>query len=226
MPRKEIDYSKTLMYKIVCNDINVTDMYVGHTTDFTRRKSEHKSVCNNPNSKYHNYNVYQFIRANGGWDNWEIVLIEYYPCNDSLEATQRERYWKEELGANLNTQTPSRTRKQYYQENKELIWKQQKQYNQANKEAIAKMQKQYCENHKDKKSEYDKQYRQLNKEKIKATKSKSYVCDCGRHYTYSHKQSHLRTQTHQHYEQNKLFYTINKGLNIIKALDKHFPNSC
>ena len=34
MPRKEIDYSKTVIYKIVCNDLNVKDVYVGHTTDF------------------------------------------------------------------------------------------------------------------------------------------------------------------------------------------------
>ena len=43
MPRKEIDYSKTVIYKIVCNDLNVKDVYVGHTTDFTKRKATHKS---------------------------------------------------------------------------------------------------------------------------------------------------------------------------------------
>ena len=38
MPRKETDYSKTVIYKIVCNDLTITDIYVGHTTDFVVRK--------------------------------------------------------------------------------------------------------------------------------------------------------------------------------------------
>ena len=54
MPKKEIDYQNTIIYKIVCNDLNVKDVYVGHTTDFTKRKSHHKSSCNNHNSKVHN----------------------------------------------------------------------------------------------------------------------------------------------------------------------------
>lgn len=78
------------MYKIVCNDLNVNDNYVGHTTDFTKRRSGYKSYCTNPNSAKYNINVYKFIRDNGNWENWEMVLIEYYPCKDSLEATQRE----------------------------------------------------------------------------------------------------------------------------------------
>ena len=50
MPKLPIDYSKTIIYKIVCNDTNITDCYVGHTTDITRRKAHHKCSCNNPNS--------------------------------------------------------------------------------------------------------------------------------------------------------------------------------
>ena len=29
MPKNEIDYSNTIIYKITCNDSNVTDKYVG-----------------------------------------------------------------------------------------------------------------------------------------------------------------------------------------------------
>ena len=42
MPKENIDYSKTIIYKIVCKDIDIEDCYVGSTTDFVRRKSEHK----------------------------------------------------------------------------------------------------------------------------------------------------------------------------------------
>ena len=67
MPRQTMNYSNTIIYKIVCNDLNIKDCYVGHTTDFKSRKCKHKSVCNNANAKEFNYYVYKFIRENGGW---------------------------------------------------------------------------------------------------------------------------------------------------------------
>ena len=38
MPKLPFDFSKTIIYKIVCSDPSVTDCYVGHTTDFIRQK--------------------------------------------------------------------------------------------------------------------------------------------------------------------------------------------
>ena len=38
MPQKPIDYSKTIIYRIVCKDINIKECYVGSTTDFKGRK--------------------------------------------------------------------------------------------------------------------------------------------------------------------------------------------
>ena len=54
MPLKTIDYSKTIMYKLVCFDLNIKDIYVGHTTDFIRRRAQHKQTCNNSNCKAYN----------------------------------------------------------------------------------------------------------------------------------------------------------------------------
>ena len=67
----------------------------------------------------YNIFVYQFIRENGGWDNFDMILIEEYECENRLQAEQRERYWIETLKAELNQIIPSRTRKQYYETNKE-----------------------------------------------------------------------------------------------------------
>jgi hypothetical protein len=116
MPRIAIDYSKTLIYKIVCNDLTITDVYVGSTTDFTRRKSCHKSSCNNINSKKYDFKVYQTIRANGGWENWSMILVENFPCENVNESHARERFWHETLNANLNIQVPNRLRKEYKKE--------------------------------------------------------------------------------------------------------------
>jgi hypothetical protein len=111
MPKKSIDFSKTMTYKIVSNDLNIRDCYVGSTTEFTKRKYNHKSICTNINSKHYNLKVYQFIRDNGNWVNWSMILIEMYPCVNHLECLQRERYWCEHLNATLNSAVPSRTKK-------------------------------------------------------------------------------------------------------------------
>ena len=51
MPRKPINYTNTHFYKIVCKDISINDCYIGHTTDFKRRKSNHKRTCYNENDQ-------------------------------------------------------------------------------------------------------------------------------------------------------------------------------
>jgi len=44
MPKQKIDYSKGLIYKLVCRDVTVKDAYVGSTTNFDQRKGGHKTV--------------------------------------------------------------------------------------------------------------------------------------------------------------------------------------
>ena len=70
MPRTQIDYSKTVIYKIVCNDLKIKDIYVGCTTDFKRQKSDHKSW-----SKYPLKGLYECIYKNGSWTNWSMLEI-------------------------------------------------------------------------------------------------------------------------------------------------------
>ena len=102
MPSKPIDYTKTHFYKIVCKDTDITECYVGHTTDFSKRKSQHKRMTTNENDRHYDIYLYQFIRENGGWDNWEMINIETRSCKDSLEAKTIERECTEKLQANLN----------------------------------------------------------------------------------------------------------------------------
>ena len=143
MPKKAIDFSKTIIYKIVCNDLSITDCYIGHTTDFTKRKSCHKSRCNNANCKEYNLNVYQFIRNNGGWDNWCMIEIEKYACNNNNESCTREKYWLEILNATLNKQIPSRTQTEYQDCKKEKIKEYQTEYNKINKDKRKEYQTEY-----------------------------------------------------------------------------------
>jgi len=123
MPKKILIFQKQL-------SINITDVYVGHTTNFINRKARHKSNCNNINGKEYNLKIYTTIRDNGGFENWSMIEIEKYPCNDINEACSRERYYYELLNAKLNTNYPTRNDKEYYQDNKEY----KKEYQEKNKE--------------------------------------------------------------------------------------------
>lgn len=142
MPRKIINYNNTIIYKIVCNDLNITDLYVGSTTDFSNRKYNHKSNCNNEKNKNHNSKIYTTIRNNGGWINWAMIEIEKWPCNDRNEAQARERYWYDKLNSKLNTNIPFKSMDEYEEKNKEYYIK--------NKEKCKDYQNEYKEKNKEK----------------------------------------------------------------------------
>jgi hypothetical protein len=144
MPKVQIDFSKTIIYKIVHKeDPDNHDTYVGHTTDFAKRKNSHKRRCENPADKKHNLKVYRYIRENGGWDNFIMLEIEKYHCNDGNEARARENYWYNEFKSKLNTQIPTRTHKQYYHDNYDKLLENMKQYNQKNRDKLSEQKKQY-----------------------------------------------------------------------------------
>ena len=103
MPKTPIDYSKTQIYKWVCNDPDIISCYVGHTTNWVKRKAAHKLVCNDEKSNSHHFQIYQIMRTNGGIENWNMILVEDYPCDNSREAEKREQYWKDELKPDMNT---------------------------------------------------------------------------------------------------------------------------
>jgi hypothetical protein len=106
MPTDVIDYSNTVFYKIYCKDPAVKDVYVGHTTNFVQRKYQHKRTCIKENDVNHHCKVYKFIRENGGWDNWKMVMIGYKDCYDHYEARKTEQKYFETLKATLNSIEP------------------------------------------------------------------------------------------------------------------------
>lgn len=109
MPRKAIDYSKACIYKICCRDAEILDLYVGSTTDLVKRRYAHKLNCRDPNQQGHGYQVYNFIRENGGWDNWEVVQVESFKCSNSEDLCQREREVFDILKPSLNKNRPKVT---------------------------------------------------------------------------------------------------------------------
>jgi hypothetical protein len=104
MPKIEIDYSNTIIYKITCKDPEIKDVYVGHTTNFVQRKHAHKQCCNNPKSS--DCKLYKTIREKGGWSNWKMEIINFFDCKDHYEARKKEQEYFISLNANLNSIEP------------------------------------------------------------------------------------------------------------------------
>ncbi len=139
MPLTKTDYSKGLIYKLVCLDKNITDCYVGSTTNIVCRKSKHKNICNTETHPKHQNKVYKFIRDHGGWENWALVLIEYFSCKDNNELRARELYHYELFNTTLNTRTPFATKEHIIQRNIQYS----KQYRNDNKEKLLKYNEEY-----------------------------------------------------------------------------------
>jgi hypothetical protein len=121
MPKTIPNYSKSTIYKLCCKDIEVTSIYVGSTTNFSRRTTEHRKCCDNTNGRAYDYYVYQFIRENGGFENWSMVEIEKFEALDKKDLHKRERHYIETLKSELNKHIPTRTHQEYHQDNKESI---------------------------------------------------------------------------------------------------------
>ena len=162
MPRIAVNYNNVIFYKIVCLDLDIKECYVGHTTNFTNRKSEHKRTSLNEKHKSHTVYLYRYIREHGGWGNWDMVMIEQCKCDNRLEALKKERDYMELLKASLNSLKPT-TRTTETQEDidiadqsavektkQDTIEKQHKQQNQINE--IKQMLNQIL------KTKYEKQY--------------------------------------------------------------------
>lgn len=167
-----LDYSRSIIYKLCCKNTDITDIYIGSTTLFSDRKHGHKSACSNPNYTYYHLKVYEFIRSNGGFDNWSIIEIEAYNATDKRDLETRERYYIELLKPTLNNNVPTRTRKEYYENNKSRLLEEQKIF--RSKDEI--------------------------KEKIKQRENRKVYCDCGSKYTHAHRSRHLKTKKHQFYQ--------------------------
>jgi len=157
MPKNKIDYTTTLIsfYKFVCEDEEIVSCYVGHTSNFIKRKNHHKNSCNKPSDKKHNLKLYQVMRENGGWNNWKMIEIENKICLSKRDAERHEQELMIELKANMNSYRAFRTDEEHKEYAKEYY-------------------KQYNQDHKDERKECDKKYYQKNKTIMKERMLKYY----------------------------------------------------
>ena len=174
-------------YKISCYKIwwdnGINDLYVGSTKQvLSMRMAGHRRKTKSGGS----YNIYNAIRTNG-YD-FNYVLLQSYEVSCKDEQLKWEQKWIDEIHPNLNKNRAHRSpeyseqyKKQWYQDNKDIILERDKIRYQIHKDKILVKCKQYREN---------------NKDKIKSRSTKI-ECECGIIIGKYKLHRHLRTQIHK-----------------------------
>jgi hypothetical protein len=167
------------IYKLICNKSNL--VYIGSTKQkLDYRLKDHircynKWLENNDNPYYTSFEI---IKSN----DYKIELVEEIDSDDKEELHKKERYYIEN-NICVNKTIPTRTDKEYREENKDKIKQINIDYRKNNKEKCEEKRKEYYmlnyekykvyrekynkENQKQDRKEYMKEYRNKNKEKIK-----------------------------------------------------------
>lgn len=190
-----VNYQHGKIYRLVCN---VTGLqYISSTTQpLSRRLAEHVSkfkAWKTGKTKY----VTSFKVFEG--DDYEIILVEGFPCENKDQLHARERRWIESL-PNVNHHIPTRTKKEWVEANKELIVEYKRQHYVAHKDYLLEKQRRYYETHKEHVAEYAQQYRESNKEQMRAHAQKPIECECGSTVRRSDIARHKRSAKHQAWE--------------------------
>jgi len=192
-PKKVKTYENAKIYKI-WNEVD-DEIYVGKTCKLylSQRLSKHRKdfkyyiVYNN------GMKIYPHMEKHG-FDKFHIELLEKIEdCKDCDTYNQREGYWVRKLKPSLNTNIPGRTKKEYYEDNKEVILEKQKQYNVNNAEKISTNKKEYYGNNQEQILTNRKEYYENNSEKCKAKV---------RQYSINNKQMILE-KARQYYKDNR-----------------------
>ena len=92
-------YSNTVIYEVKCKNKRCKYVHIAGTTSFTKIKHYYKKSYydNNPTK------LNEEIKANGGWDNWNINILEYYNnCSSKTELNNRIKEWKKKKNTLLH----------------------------------------------------------------------------------------------------------------------------
>ena len=112
--KKPIDYSKSKIYKIVCDTTGL--VYVGSTIEaLSRRLSGHRAAYKHSLKGNNNYVTSFDVLKN---NNYKIILIDNYECNSKEELHREERKYIESIEC-VNKIIPTRTDKEYREDNKD-----------------------------------------------------------------------------------------------------------
>ena len=184
-----VNYKQGKIYKIECNVTGL--IYIGSTCKqkLSQRMANHRSAYKkylNCKGKY--YSSFIVMENN----DYEIILIEDYPCKSKDQLFARERYYTNEIKCvNIRKNQglyvglcKKECAKLYYETNKDKIKDYKKEYRKENADEIKIKKKEY----------YDK-----SSDKIKAKHNEKFSCLCGGKFIHGNRSTHLRSKKHQKY---------------------------
>jgi hypothetical protein len=91
---------KFYFYRIYCKDVDVHDCYIGRTTRWEARISNHKMKSNDSDLK-----LYKCISENGGFSNWVCECIHTEVCTETAASFIEYSFFKL-FEPTLNTRVP------------------------------------------------------------------------------------------------------------------------
>ena len=165
-----VDYKNGKIYKIINRETD--DVYYGSTIQtiknrFTDHKKNYKVYLND---KYDYVTSFEIVK----YSSCKIVLVENFPCKSRYELEVRERYYIEKYKC-VNKIVPTRTRKEWKNDNKDILKEKRKQNYQENKDEIKEQRRQYYQDNIEQISKHNKNHYQKNKEKCKKEANEYYA---------------------------------------------------
>jgi hypothetical protein len=180
-----VNYENGKIYKIVCDSTG--KVYIGSTcTMLCQRLAQHVNLykCNISNEciTKHGCASFEIIKNN----NYKIILLENYSCNNKEELMKKEREYFDKLEC-VNRYRPAVP----YAEKLQLA----KKYKDTHKNEI-KIWEQTV--HREKRNEITKKYHKVHFEQIKARETKNIICDyCKCQFQFRNRSRHEKTAKHQ-----------------------------
>ena len=218
------DYSEACIYMLKHKSNNNLLKYVGSTVDRIDRLRQHEGFCNNSNYPDAYYrNIYKYIRENNGFNNWIMIIIEEYPCDENtdelndLKLRKREQYWinfYDSINNGLNEKNAYRSEEDLkkYQDNYNNSDKGKERLNKYNNSDKAKETKQQYYN-----SDKGKLNRQTKYENFKKNHSFIVYCKyCDSSFKDKSKRQHYNNKNHKKNIQSYYFNIFRKNTKLIQ----------
>ena len=185
----ENKYKNGKIYKIIDNTNN--NIYIGSTIKkylcdrLSGHRQSYKRFLKDNNKKCY-CSSFEILKN----EEYQIILIENYPCNNRDELHSRERYYIELLNC-VNINIPNRTIKEWYEINKERIKEYKENWRNENKDKIGIK---------------NKEYQEKNKELIKIKHREKMICNiCNIEICKNHKSRHQKSKICiEHYKSDKI----------------------
>ena len=187
-------YQNGKIYKIECNVTG--SVYIGSTCELLlcRRLAGHVSNYKGYKRYGKRYVTSYKVLEN---DDYNIYLIELFPCNSIDELLAREGHHIK-LNGCVNKVIAGRTMKEYLTDNKDKLANNSREHYIKNKDKI----RERNIKNKDKISEKKREHYVINKDKISEKGKIKIHCGCGSETRIADKSKHIKTRKHMEYVEN------------------------